>query len=633
MYLVTVLPLSKKARTDTLSYYYGSDIPLGTLVEVPFRSKPLRAMVTDSKPLAHNKSEIKEASYTLKKVTKVISENIFSKELFEVCREVSDFYMAPLSKVIDELIPEAYFENVLRVPEVEISRDPFQAFILTGLLEERLGWYKTRIRELFAQKKSIYFLFPTEHEARIMHALLARGIEEHSIYISSSLPKKKLADALKKIADDSHALSICGTASYLALPRNDLGTIVIEHESSNSYRRIVAPSFDMRLFAERLARARGIPLVLADLLPRVETYERFALGELADTLPFTFHPELPDKETLISRATGAERGAFKILSSDLVAEIVKTLQSGSRIFLFALRNGLASITNCRDCGETLRCEYCEAPLALYKSGEKRIFICNSCKRHTPTNEKCRRCGGWNLQPFGIGVESLYEECVTLFGEENIIRIDRASITSDKAATETARRFEESSGKILVGTELALHYLTEKVPTVAVVSFDSLFSIPSYRVGERIVELITTIRQQTQDRLIVQTMHPEDRLLGITSKPKLFNWYQDELLERNDFQYPPTTTLIKVVGTFPKATVAAHSQDLAQTLSKWTPDIYTSASPEKKDNIKLHALIRVPKEKWTFNPIAVGVTREQELTETVMMLQENYVIAVNPEDLL
>ena len=632
MYLVTVLLLSKKARTDILSYFHNTHLPIGTLVEVPFRGKPMRAIVTESRPVEEVKDMIKNASFQLKKVTKVLGENKFPKELFSVIAELSDFYLTSFSRVIDDVIPEAAFEEMASesIP-VTNTVTPVPALFMAEA-SDRMSWYKTRIRELFAQKKSMYIACPTEREAEMMYATLSRGIEERAVLISSGLSKKKLIEALEKIKNKTHPLCIFGTASFATIPRKDLDTIVIEHESSQNYRRVIHPFIDMRLFLELYGRSRKLSVILADTLPRMETYQRFTDGELTEIHPISFHPELPEREEIISREKRTERGRFRMITEQMEEEIVRIQKNGSKVFLFALRNGLASMTICRDCGEVVTCEHCGAPLALYRTGDKRVFVCNACKLHAPSDSACSRCDSWNLHPYGVGIESVYDECAERFPNAPLFRIDKASVKNDKEAQKIADEFQKSSGAILVGTELALHYLTEKVPMVGVTSFDSLFHIPSYRVSERIVEFVTSLRDKASKLLAVQTMYPDDRLLTITTKPKLFAWYKDELAERAEFNYPPHSTLIKVVGHFPKNHLAETRELLTARLGRWTPDIFTGISFENKNYTKLTALIRVPKKSWWFSSLGKN-TIDEPLKEALRSLQAIFTIHVNPEDLL
>ena len=78
------------------------------------------------------------------------------------------------------------------------------------------------------------------------------------------------------------------------------------------------------------------------------------------------------------------------------------------------------MTVCRDCNETLSCEKCGAPFVLYSSqkDKKRIFVCNRCEINMDGDIACENCGGWNLMPLGIGVDTVYEEIKKIVDKQN-----------------------------------------------------------------------------------------------------------------------------------------------------------------------------------------------------------------------
>jgi hypothetical protein len=126
------------------------------------------------------------------------------------------------------------------------------------------------------------------------------------------------------------------------------------------------------------------------------------------------------------------------------------------------------------------------------------------------------------------------------------------------------------------------------------------------------------------------MYPDDKLLTITSKPKLTAWYAAELEERKVFNYPPFSTIIKVVTHVPKSRLVPTRELLTKELAAWSPDIFTGNSPEKNAT-KLVALIRVPKNQWW-----PGANKKEELSnlrQVLASLQDSCTVLINPEDLL
>ncbi len=637
MYIVRVLPLSKQTRTDVLSYFTPKDLSPGTHIEVPFRNSKIHAIVMDCTDAKEMKGQIKEASYTIKRVHKVYSQSLFSSHFIQSAREIAEHYLIPISQVISDIVPQALFDGTivssLEENPTQIKRNHGESLVFQAPLDERVGWYKTHIRESFARKQSVRCIVPTEYDLQFFTQALSKGIEDYTVILHSGLTPKEQKKRIINCLTNLHPLLIISTPGFISLPRNDVSTILLEHESAQAYRLMTNPAIDTRLFIETYARLEKQTLILGDTLLRVETYYRYTQEDFGSVGTILFHPSLPTTEKIIPREKKNEKGIFTSIGDELEKEIRASSKRMANIFLFTLRNGLATITVCRDCKTTLVCEYCNAPLVLYKGTEKRIFMCNTCKRHTPADTACVTCGSWNLFPYGIGIDSVCDEFKKTFPDIPFFRIDRTSITTPKQARTILDSWKKNPGSVLIGTEMALHYIDEPIPTTGVISFDSLFSIPSFRVGERILELITTLRNRTSDSLIIQTIYPNQELLEITSKPKLMRWFESELEDRTLLHYPPQSTLIKIVGHVPKTELLETRTYLEKSFENFTPDIFTGASQQGTNLKKIVALLRVPQASWWLGTLTKGSTHSKKLDEILRGLPEKFNIYINPEDLL
>ena len=65
---------------------------------------------------------------------------------------------------------------------------------------------------------------------------LGRGIEKYVFVLSGKMPKKKIMEEWKKIAEEKHPVLIIATKSFLSLPRRDFGAIIMDQESSSAYK-------------------------------------------------------------------------------------------------------------------------------------------------------------------------------------------------------------------------------------------------------------------------------------------------------------------------------------------------------------------------------------------------------------
>ena len=67
MKIVTVIPLKKGPWKENLTYFSAQNIPNGSIVTIPLRSKKILGLVASSEDAISLKSDIKGMSFNLKK--------------------------------------------------------------------------------------------------------------------------------------------------------------------------------------------------------------------------------------------------------------------------------------------------------------------------------------------------------------------------------------------------------------------------------------------------------------------------------------------------------------------------------------------------------------------------------------
>jgi primosomal protein N' (replication factor Y) len=194
------------------------------------------------------------------------------------------------------------------------------------------------------------------------------------------------------------------------------------------------------------------------------------------------------------------------------------------------------------------CEKCSAPLVLYLSrdGKKRMFSCNRCKKEMSSETMCSNCKGWNLMPMGVGTDTVFEEVKKHFPETKIFKLDKESAKTNTGAEKIVKEFEENRGAILIGTEMTFFYLKNKIPLSIIASFDSLWSIPNFRMSERIIQLIISMISKTDKKLIIQTKNDKDRAIVALINENLLFFIREELEDRKKLGYPPYMRFIKII---------------------------------------------------------------------------------------
>lgn len=117
---------------------------------------------------------------------------------------------------------------------------------------------------------------------------MSKGIEQYTFVLHSLLGKKEQIDLWNKAANEEHPSLIIGTGSFLGIPRNDIGAIIVDKENTRTYKNSSRPFIDIRIFAEILAKKIKARIILGDLLLRTETVWRRNEGEVFEVTPLKF---------------------------------------------------------------------------------------------------------------------------------------------------------------------------------------------------------------------------------------------------------------------------------------------------------------------------------------------------------
>lgn len=658
MKIVTVIPLKKGIFKEDLTYFTTKDIPVGSIVTVSIRTKKVLGLVSFTEDVTKIKINIKDMNFNLKKIIEVKEHSIFRTEYLESALEMSRYFLTNKNNTITSLIPSIFREKYDIISMIERAQNNPQIannkelknekLLFQAPLEDRITSYKTLIRESFASKKSVFIVLPTEQDIKNFGQVLSRGIEKFTFAIYGTLTSKKSMEKIDGLLRTDHPILILGTAPYLALPRNDIATIILEHESSSSYKTFSKPNIDLRVFVEIYASRINAKLILSDTLLRFETIARGdksnEVGSIAPLSPITFRINFDGEIKTLNKNNGSDE-KFKILEDESIQEIENNLAHKKSVFIFSLRKGLATTTVCNDCGTTVNCEKCLAPVVLYlsKDGKKRIFSCNRCKREIDPETKCTNCNSWNLTPLGIGTDTVYEEVKRIFGKDNhaegrarnikIFKIDKESAKNKEGAEKIIAEFEENPGSILIGTEMALFYLKNKIALSIIASFNSLWSIPNYKISEKVIQILASIISRTNDKLLIQTINDQDEAILAFKNNNLLSFIRTELKEREDLGYPPYRRFIKISFLGDKTETEEVRKFLKENLKEYNPEIFSGFVERLKGKYATNVLLRLDIKDWSLKELTPNSNINEKLYAKLSTLPKEFNITVDPEDLL
>ncbi|MSU55374.1 MAG: hypothetical protein EXS46_02420 [Candidatus Taylorbacteria bacterium] len=632
MFLIEVIPIARGINKESLSYFSLKAIPEGSLVTVPIRKRVVSALVVSSQDASLSKNEIKSSEFAMRKIGEFRSEQLLSEAFIRAAKAIATHNATTLGAVLNLLVPKIILD--LSVAQ-KSSETPvpiaglFDKLALQSDNEERFANYRSLIREEFARKRSVYFCVPTAQDAKFFTNELSKGIEDYTFALYGSLSKKKLLETWSKIAEEKHPVLIVATGLFFSLNRNDLGIIVVENESSRSYKFMLRPFLDVRVFAELFAKEIKAKFLVGDTLLRVETIHRIKQGEFSEFAPMKFRSlsSATSKVIDMSAYKKSLKGKFECISLEL-SELIRETNVGNRhLFILASKRGLASQTVCSDCGTVVVCNLCLSPIALHKTrgGEdnQNFFFCHGCGGKRSAEERCVTCSSWKLTPLGVGLELVLDEIKQKFPHIKIFRIDKDVTPSTKNVQKEVANFYAAPGSILIGTEMALSFLDRKIESAAVASLDSLFSLPDFRIHERVLHLLLKIRSLVDSTFLIQTRMPTEKVIEYAVKGNLIDFYREEIKQREMFRYPPFYTLIKISLAGVRLSVISEMTKLKDYLDPFPLEIFPAFSEDRKGQFTMHALLRLQSGSWV----------DRSLLKKLLVLPPQFKVVVDPESLL
>jgi primosomal protein N' (replication factor Y) len=536
MYIATVIPISKGIPFDTLTYYSAELLAMGTIVSVPFGKQKIHAIVGECQTLTEAKTAIKNASFSLKKILGTIGHVPLLETVVIGLQETAQRTLTPLGAIAGAVMPQSFFEYVPTerlvsiLEEAPLYERKFTEKSVVGTTVERSDYYKRLIRTGFADKKSILFIAPTIKSLEQWKAILQKGIPKHVVCLHSRTTKRDLRTAFSLIKQSDRPLIIFATPGFSVIPRNDIGSLIVEDESSSLFKTNDRFKTDLRIFLRSFARAAQLSLYWGDIMPRFATLE-----QTDDTqVPRTF---IPDKLNVVP-----VEPYRTILPSEVIEIIRHAEKKKRRLYVYASRKGVAPLSRCADCGTIVTCEVCTLPMVLRnrrnaEGNEERYFICSHCTATLPATHTCAYCGSWNITPVSIGTESIRDAIAALVGPEVITTIDD-DLTPDNAAIQNLLTANEKQKfAIIIGTIKVLPFL-KNINYSLFPFFDRLLSTPSLYTTENVLRLVMECNEKSIDGVLLFTRQPDFPLIKQLETQKINGIIHDELTLRRELGYPP-----------------------------------------------------------------------------------------------
>ncbi|MFZ0091938.1 MAG: primosomal protein N', partial [Solirubrobacteraceae bacterium] len=336
-----------------------------------------------------------------------------------------------------------------------------------------------------------------------------------------------------------------GPRSAVFAPLDDLGLIVVDEEHESSYKHEGDPRYDARTVARERARRHRAVLVYGSATPRPESVvamTRLRLPERVDRRP------LPAVEVLDMR------GRHQPLHPETRLALADVRRAHGKAIVLLNRRGWCNFLSCRTCGRVWLCPNCDVALVLHRGGE--FVACHHCGHRERVPERCSACASVSVARHGAGTERIEHELREALGDARfpIFRLDADAATLP-ARARTLQRFASAPAGVLVGTQMvAKGHDFPDVSLGVVLDADQTLRFPDFRAEERTFSLITQlagrtgrgIRSDPPSRVLVQTLAPDARSIGLAVRHDSDGFVAEELERRRALSYPPYASLIRIV---------------------------------------------------------------------------------------
>ncbi len=411
--------------------------------------------------------------------------------------------------------------------------------------------YLQAIAEALKIGKQVLYLVPEIALTPQITAVLLEAFGEQVAILHSSLSPGERYDEWLRIRN-GQARVIVGPRSAVFAPFSNLGLIIVDEEHENTYKQSEPdPRYDARTVVLELARIFQAAVVMGSATPSLNRQlwvreGRFRMLRLTERVAARPMPKI----TIVDMKQEIRQGNTGIFSSNLKAALERVLANGEQALLFINRRGFHTFVLCRECGTALTCPHCAITLTYHQARNR--LVCHYCNYTRELPRQCPACGSGFIRYLGTGTERVAQEAAKLFPSARILRMDTDTTRIKGSHTSILKDFQEGKGQILVGTQMIAKGLDfPAVTLVGIVNPDILLNMPDFQAGERAFQLLAQVagragRGELPGEVIVQTYNPDNYLFPSFVENDYDAFSATEMANRSLLQYPPFTTLARVV---------------------------------------------------------------------------------------
>jgi len=407
------------------------------------------------------------------------------------------------------------------------------------------------IQKALEQQQQVLYLLPEI----ALTVQLVQKLRQHfgsAVFITHSrFNENERVEVFQKVASGMPCVVIAAR-SGIFLPFVKLGLLVIDEEHDSSYKQYdPAPRYQARDAAIYLAHLHNAHIILGSATPSLESYHNAQLGKfgLVELDNRYGDSSLPDIRLINLSDLKRKKAMLGSFSPVLMEELEAGYKEGLQSILMQNRKGYVPIITCTNCGWNAKCVSCDISMTYYKTHDH--LKCNYCGFTQKPHRQCTSCGSSALEMEGFGTERIEEELGNLMPEARISRFDQDTTRGKYAHHRLVHEFEDGEVDIMVGTQMISKGLDfSHLHLVGVIQADQLLNFPNFRSFERAFQLLTQVagrsgRREQKGLVMIQTHKPDHPVLQDVVANNYLHFYEQEILEREKFNYPPFCRLIEI----------------------------------------------------------------------------------------
>lgn len=416
-------------------------------------------------------------------------------------------------------------------------------------------------------------------------------------------------DQWKKARDGEISIMI-GPRSAIFTPFKNLGVIIVDEEHENSYISETNPKFSAKSVAIKLSEITNALLVLGSATPSIESYYEAEIGNFTLISLFERVNKTLPKINIVDMRDELANGNKSIFSKDLENAIRENVLSGEQTILFLNRRGHSTFVSCRKCGEVMMCDNCNVNYTYHIHNNK--LTCHYCGKEEKNPENCPACGSKFIRYFGVGTQKIENEVKKLFPNENVLRMDRDTVSKKNSHEKILNEFKSGNSKILIGTQMIAKGLDfPNVSLVGIIAADLSLNTGDFRAAETTYQLLTQVsgragRSTIKGRVFVQTYNPTHYSIECAKENDYNKFYSQEILLRRQMVYPPFSKIFAIMF------ISDLEKEVVQALYKLVDIMnhYNSAKRQFEMLGPAPASISKIRNKYRWRLIVKGVDEEK-----------------------